>query len=318
VAFWRAHRALLRATGGRFGLSRPKAGRCGTLRLTTTGRRSGVPRQVVVGYVEDGRALVTMAMNGWGPAEPAWWLNLQDHPDAIVQTRDGSQQVRARRAREEERERLWSRWAELDKNLDDYAARRPTETAVVVLEPRVAAEPRRSTASAESHQERSGRGAGSRFGPSAGTGWRVPALAGAGAFWLANLAISLTPVAAGYRSALSIPYLPMLGAAAVGGLVVAAVVAFLLTRFPDRVPGHDALGKALALAVGALVLLTLFLALPSLSRANLADPGHWLLVGAAIDTIRILALGVAIGLVTRARTTRQERHRLVARREAQS
>jgi len=183
-------------------------------------------------------------------------------------------------------------------------------------------------------------GAASRFGPlelvmdivemhrsptgpqvptrSAGTGWRVPALAGAAAFWLANLAISLTPVAAGYRSALSIPYVPMLGEAAAGGLVVAAVVAFLLTRFPDRVPGHGPLGKALALAVGALLLLTLFLALPSLSRSKVADPGHWLLVGTAINTIRILALGVTIGLVTRARTTRQDRHHLVARREAQS
>ena len=141
VAFWHGHRALLRATGGRFGLWRPKPGRWGTLRLTTTGRRSGMPRQVVIGYFEDGRNLVTMAMNGWGAAEPAWWLNLQDHPEAIAQTRDGARRVRARRAQGEERERLWSRWAEIDKNLNDYAARRPNETAVVVLEPRAAAEP---------------------------------------------------------------------------------------------------------------------------------------------------------------------------------
>jgi hypothetical protein len=46
-----------------------------------------------------------------------------------------ARQVRGRRASGEERERLWSRWAEIDVNLDDYAARRPTETAVVVLEP---------------------------------------------------------------------------------------------------------------------------------------------------------------------------------------
>jgi len=38
-----------------------------------------------------------------------------------------------------ERERLWQRWRELDKNLDIYAARRPRKTAVVVLEPRSAA-----------------------------------------------------------------------------------------------------------------------------------------------------------------------------------
>jgi deazaflavin-dependent oxidoreductase (nitroreductase family) len=141
VSFWHGHRALLRVTRGRFGLWRPKRGRWGTLRLTTTGRRTGRARQVVVGYWEDGPNLVTMAMNGWGEAEPAWWLNLQDHPDAIAETRDGRRQVTARRAQGEERERLWSRWDEIDKNLDDYAARRPTETAVVVLEPRDATEP---------------------------------------------------------------------------------------------------------------------------------------------------------------------------------
>jgi deazaflavin-dependent oxidoreductase (nitroreductase family) len=135
VGFWYGHRALLRATGGRLGLWRPKPGGWGTLRLTTTGRRSGRQRQVVVGYIEDGPNLVTMAMNGWGAAEPAWWLNLQEHPDAVVQTRDGSRPIRGRRAEGDERDRLWARWAEIDKNLEEYAARRPTETAVVVFEP---------------------------------------------------------------------------------------------------------------------------------------------------------------------------------------
>ena len=141
MAFWHGHRALLRATGGRFGLWRPKPGGWGTLWLTTTGRRSGKPRRVVLGYVDDGGSLVTMAMNGWGRAEPAWWLNLQAQPDAIVRTRDGVRPVRAHRARGGERERLWALWAEIDTNLDDFAARRPHETVVVVLEPRDTTEP---------------------------------------------------------------------------------------------------------------------------------------------------------------------------------
>jgi F420H(2)-dependent quinone reductase len=139
VLFWHGHRALLRVTRGRLGLWRPKPGRWGALRLTTTGRRTGKHRQVVVGYFEDGHNLVTMAMNGWGAAEPAWWLNLQAHPDATVQTRDGVSPVRARRAEGAERERLWSRWAEIDRNLEGYAARRPNQTALVVFEPRAAA-----------------------------------------------------------------------------------------------------------------------------------------------------------------------------------
>jgi deazaflavin-dependent oxidoreductase (nitroreductase family) len=82
-----------------------------------------------------------MAMNGWGAAEPAWWLNLQADPRAHVELAGGIRRdVLARRAAGEERDRLWQRWRELDKNLDSYAARRPRETAVVVLEPRAAAE----------------------------------------------------------------------------------------------------------------------------------------------------------------------------------
>ena len=136
VFFWHAHRALVRLTHGRAGLWRPKRDGWGALWLTTTGRHSGRPRRVLVGYFEDGDDLVTMAMNGWGPAEPAWWLNLQEHAEATVQTKDGARAVRARRAQGPERQRLWARWAELDKNLDAYAARRPDETAVVVFEPR--------------------------------------------------------------------------------------------------------------------------------------------------------------------------------------
>jgi deazaflavin-dependent oxidoreductase (nitroreductase family) len=135
VLFWHGHRALVRTTRGRFGLWSPKPDGWGALRLTTTGRRTGQPRQVLVGYLEDGDNLVTMAMNGWGAAEPAWWLNLQADPNATAETRDGVRHVRARRAQGAERERLWARWTVIDKNLDLYAARRPAETAVVVLEP---------------------------------------------------------------------------------------------------------------------------------------------------------------------------------------
>jgi deazaflavin-dependent oxidoreductase (nitroreductase family) len=89
----------------------------------------------MVGYFIDGPNFVTMAMNGWGEAEPAWWLNLQANPAARVVTRDGHGQVRARAAHGEERDRLWAQWREIDKRLDGYAARRPGETAVVVLQP---------------------------------------------------------------------------------------------------------------------------------------------------------------------------------------
>jgi deazaflavin-dependent oxidoreductase (nitroreductase family) len=105
------------------------------MRLTTVGRRTGQERTVILGYFEDGPNLVTMAMNGWADSDPAWWLNLQAHPDATVDVTDGPRTIRGRAAEGEERSRLWARWRELDKNLDGYAALRSGETAVVVLEP---------------------------------------------------------------------------------------------------------------------------------------------------------------------------------------
>ncbi len=132
---WATHRALYRGTGGRVGLWRPKPGKWGTMRLTATGRRTGQERSVMLGYFEDGPDLVTMAMNGWSDGEPAWWLNLQAHPEASVDLPGGQRAVRGRAAVGEERERLWARWGEIDKDLDAYAALRSSETAVVILEP---------------------------------------------------------------------------------------------------------------------------------------------------------------------------------------
>jgi len=134
--FWKVHRAIVRITRGRLGLWLPKPGRWGALRLTTTGRRTGRPRSVMVGYVVDEPHLVTLAMNGWGAADPAWWLNLQADPNALVMTRNWRGPVVARVATGDERDRLWARWSEIDKGLDGFAARRPGPTAVVVLEPR--------------------------------------------------------------------------------------------------------------------------------------------------------------------------------------
>ncbi len=132
---WKVHRGIYKITRGRRGLWVPRAEQWGTMHLTAVGRRSGQERSVILAYLEDGPNLVTLAMNGWGAPEPAWWLNLQAHPQARVQLPDGHREVVARAAIGAERERLWEQWRTLDKNLDAFARRRPTETAVVVLEP---------------------------------------------------------------------------------------------------------------------------------------------------------------------------------------
>ena len=133
---WAVHRALYRVSGGRFGLRPPSDKTYGMLRLHTIGRRSGEPRMAILGYFQDGPNLFTLAMNGWGAPEPAWWLNLQSHPDATIDLPDETREITARAATGEERTRLWSEMARLEPNLDAYATRRPGGTAVVVFEPR--------------------------------------------------------------------------------------------------------------------------------------------------------------------------------------
>lgn len=136
-SFWAGHRAVVRATGGRLGLWKPKAqGRgWGAMRVTTTGRRSGRPRTVVIGYLPDGDCLVSMAMNGWADPDPAWWLNLQADPRCRVDTGEGPRPMRAHAAEGGERERLWEHWRQVDEGLDGFAALRSRPTAVVVFEP---------------------------------------------------------------------------------------------------------------------------------------------------------------------------------------
>ena len=134
---WAVHRAIYRLTFGRIGLWPPKPNKWGTMRLTTVGRKTGRERVAILGYYEDGPNLVTMAMNGWSDGEPAWWLNLQAQPHATVVVADGSRDVRGRAAIGDERARLWARWREMGDDVDGYSKLRSTETAVVVLEPRL-------------------------------------------------------------------------------------------------------------------------------------------------------------------------------------
>jgi deazaflavin-dependent oxidoreductase (nitroreductase family) len=136
---WFVHRAAYSLTRGRFGLRPATSTQWGMIRLTTTGRRSGQRRVAIVGFIEDGRNIVTPAMNGWADPEPAWWLNLQANPDATVELPDGSSRaVTARAAVGDERARLWAKFVDLGSSAftDASAAMRSRETSIVAFEPR--------------------------------------------------------------------------------------------------------------------------------------------------------------------------------------
>jgi deazaflavin-dependent oxidoreductase (nitroreductase family) len=135
---WLVHRRAYAITGGRFGLRTPTASRWGMLRLTTVGRRSGRTRVAILGFIEDGRNVVVPAMNGWMDPEPAWWLNLQAHPEASITLPGGKpRNVVARAAEPRERDRLWRALVDLGTAAytDANASTRSRQTSIVILEP---------------------------------------------------------------------------------------------------------------------------------------------------------------------------------------
>lgn len=128
-------------------------------------------------------------------------------------------------------------------------------------------------------------------------------LTGAGAlgFWVANLAISLTPIAAEYRAALSIPYIPMLIEALFGGLVIALGVSWTVVRHPDVLPAGSPMMNSLLASLIALIGVTVVIEVPSKLVLNPGGSLRYFVVGAAFNAVRILALGLAIGALGPAR-----------------
>lgn len=128
--------------------------------------------------------------------------------------------------------------------------------------------------------------------------WRkglVLAIAGGSGFWAANFAISLTPIAAEYRAALSISYLPMLLESLLGGLIIGFCVSYFLLRFFDKIPSRNPVLKSLILSFVALIIATMLIEAPSSFLTNTSDSWRYFLIGAMFNVLRILALGIVIG-----------------------
>ena len=120
-------------------------------------------------------------------------------------------------------------------------------------------------------------------------------LAGGLAFWVTNFAISRTPIAAEYRTALSISYLPMIVESLVGGLIIGLFVSYFLLRFSDKIPTKNPILKSVLLSLIALVIATIVLEVPSHFLTPSSDPVRYFLIGTMIDVLRILALGIVTG-----------------------
>jgi len=128
------HRAIQRLSFGRLGW---QVGAMPVIELTTTGRKSGRPRTVLLtSPLRDGDAYVLVASRGGDARHPAWFLNLRDNPAVEAKISGGARRtMRARVADAEQRARLWPRIAADHKNYAGYQTRTDREIPLVLLEP---------------------------------------------------------------------------------------------------------------------------------------------------------------------------------------
>jgi deazaflavin-dependent oxidoreductase (nitroreductase family) len=128
-----AHRIILRVTGGRKGW---EAGDMPVLELTTTGRKTGKPRSVMLtSPIQEGESIVIVASRGGDDFHPAWYLNLVDNSRVQVKFKGGpTKSMTARTATAEERARLWPIVEQKYKGYAGYQQRTDREIPLIFLD----------------------------------------------------------------------------------------------------------------------------------------------------------------------------------------
>jgi deazaflavin-dependent oxidoreductase (nitroreductase family) len=128
------HRAILKLSFGHLGHS---AWGMGMLELTTTGRKTGQVRSVMLSSPrQEGDAIMIVASRGGDDQHPGWYHNIVANPEVQVSWKgEPVKAMHARVADAAERARLWPLITADHKNYADYQKKTDREIPVVILEP---------------------------------------------------------------------------------------------------------------------------------------------------------------------------------------
>jgi deazaflavin-dependent oxidoreductase (nitroreductase family) len=101
------------------------------LLLTTTGRKTGKRRTVVLQYFPDGDAMIVAAANDGGAGNPAWFVNLVADPAADVEIGTSKMAVAAHELPADEANEWWRRILEIAPTYERYE--RATERRIPIV-----------------------------------------------------------------------------------------------------------------------------------------------------------------------------------------
>jgi len=113
------------------------------------------------------------------------------------------------------------------------------------------------------------------------------------AFWVTTIAISLTPIRAEFRAALSMSYVQsVLVEALLGGLIIGCFVSYFMLRFFDRIPTKNPIPKSVILSFVPYVINLILL---GVAASRTSDALHIFLIGATLNVPTYFILGIVIG-----------------------
>ncbi len=128
------HRTLITVSGGRLGTT---AANMPVFQVTTTGRKSGQPRTVMLTTPihGDGR-YVLVASKGGDDRHPDWYRNLVANPEVTLEptTGDPAMTLVARTASDEEKAELWPQIVAANKGYAGYQEKTGRDIPVVICE----------------------------------------------------------------------------------------------------------------------------------------------------------------------------------------
>ena len=125
------HRGLIKLSAGRKGW---EAAGMPVIKLTTTGRKTGLPRSVMLTSPHQiGDSLVLVASKGGSDSHPEWFLNLVANPEVIIETRSGKEEMTAQVVNSDDYEDLWGEVTTKFGNYGQYQNRTDRVIPLVVV-----------------------------------------------------------------------------------------------------------------------------------------------------------------------------------------
>jgi deazaflavin-dependent oxidoreductase (nitroreductase family) len=104
--------------------------------MTSTGARTGEPREAILSFVRDGESYVVAGTASGAPKDPAWVRNVTANPEVKLEAKGRTLQARAQVVTDDGTyRRLWDALVESRPDFAAYPAKAGRKIPVITLEP---------------------------------------------------------------------------------------------------------------------------------------------------------------------------------------